>query len=161
MLLIRNKHDRLLSTEGPSKAVVHRFAIHLYESNLHFPLGNLLTKHHQYFNVTPGLARGTIEPFFGNYVKIIYIGWKRLFDGWIKFNCDGACKGNILTLDCGGLICNSNEQWIKGYAKNIGSCDALQSKDGYIPWLGRWDLIVYCEEWLQNPYRYDYKYLSF
>jgi hypothetical protein len=26
--------------------------------------------------------------------KIVYIGWKRPIDSWVKLNCDGTCKSN-------------------------------------------------------------------
>ena len=45
-----------------------------------------------------------------------------------KLNSDGACKGNNGISGCGGLFRNSDERWIKGYTKKIGSCDSFHAK---------------------------------
>ena len=60
--------------------------------------------------------------------EIIYIGWKRPPEGWIKLNSDGACKRNNEGSGYGGLLRNPDGHWIKGYIKKIGSCDALHAE---------------------------------
>jgi len=59
---------------------------------------------------------------------IIYIGWKRRREGWIKLNNDGACKDMGVIVGCGGLFRDSDSRWIKGYTKKIGACDALHAE---------------------------------
>ncbi|CAJ2653897.1 unnamed protein product [Trifolium pratense] len=58
----------------------------------------------------------------------IFIGWKRPREGWIKLNCDGAFKNSLGLAGCGGLFRNSGGRWIKGYARKIGTCDALSAE---------------------------------
>jgi ribonuclease HI len=60
--------------------------------------------------------------------EIVYIGWKRPLDGWVKLNCDGACKGNGELAGCGGLLRQSDGTWIKGFSRKIGACDALHAE---------------------------------
>jgi ribonuclease HI len=60
--------------------------------------------------------------------EIIYIGWKRPQEGWIKLNSDGACKDMGVIAGCGGLFRDSDGRWIKGYTKKIGACDALHAE---------------------------------
>jgi hypothetical protein len=52
--------------------------------------------------------------------EMIYIGWKKPLEGWIKLNIDGACKRGGESSGCGGLFCNSDGRWIKGYFNKIG-----------------------------------------
>ena len=47
---------------------------------------------------------------------------------WIKLNNDGACKGNVGYSGCGGLFCDSDERWLKGYIQKVGVCDALHAE---------------------------------
>jgi ribonuclease HI len=61
-------------------------------------------------------------------IDTIYIGWKCPREGWIKLNCDGAHKSSINLSGCGGLLRNSNGTFLKGYARKIGSCDALHAE---------------------------------
>ncbi|GAU25598.1 hypothetical protein TSUD_260320 [Trifolium subterraneum] len=55
----------------------------------------------------------------------IFIGWKRPREGWIKLNCDGAFRNSLGLAGCGGLFRDSDGRWIQGYARKIGTCDAL------------------------------------
>jgi len=68
-----------------------------------------------------------LQPFHNGpqLTKSIYVGWKRLQEGWIKLNSDDACKDRGKIADCGGLFHDSDGRWIKGYTKKIGACDAL------------------------------------
>ena len=58
----------------------------------------------------------------------IYIGWKRPHGDWVKLNCGGAYKESVDIAGCGGLIRDSNGQWLKGYVRKIGTCDALYAE---------------------------------
>jgi len=62
------------------------------------------------------------------HTETIYIGWKYPQEGWIKLNCDGACKENGDRSGCGGLLRDANGRWIKGFVRKIGACDALHAK---------------------------------
>ena len=46
--------------------------------------------------------------------KTVYIEWKRPSNGWVKVNCDGACKGKGELAGCGGILCKYDGGWIKG-----------------------------------------------
>ncbi|MCH88942.1 ribonuclease H protein [Trifolium medium] len=73
--------------------------------------------------------RSTHLPHSGLQLKdTIYIGWKKTPEGWIKLNCDGACKGGGESSGCGGLFRNSDGRWMKGYIKKIGVCDAFHAE---------------------------------
>ncbi|WJX23235.1 hypothetical protein P8452_12461 [Trifolium repens] len=58
----------------------------------------------------------------------IYIGWNRPRGDWVKLNCDGAYKESLDLAGCGGLIRDSGGQWLIGYARKIGMCDALHAE---------------------------------
>ena len=60
--------------------------------------------------------------------ETIYVGWDKPSEGWIKLNCDGACKGGGENSGCGGLLRNSDARWLKGYIRKIGVCDALHAE---------------------------------
>ncbi|GAU14826.1 hypothetical protein TSUD_50380 [Trifolium subterraneum] len=49
-------------------------------------------------------------------------------EGWIKLNCDGSQNDWVSLAGCGGLLRDSNDKWIKGYSRKIGSCDALHAE---------------------------------
>ncbi|XP_024626768.1 uncharacterized protein [Medicago truncatula] len=70
--------------------------------------------------------------------EIIYIGWKRSHEGWIKLNSDGACKNMGIIFGCGGLFRDLDGRWVKCYTKKIRACDALHAEMwGYI-WVWTW-----------------------
>jgi len=60
--------------------------------------------------------------------ETIYIGWKKSPEDWIKLNHDGACKGSGEYSGCGGLFCDSEGRWLRGYIQKIGVCDALHAE---------------------------------
>ena len=62
------------------------------------------------------------------HTETIYIGWKYPQVGWIKLNCDGACKENGDCSGCRGLLRDANGRWIKGFVRKIGACDALHAE---------------------------------
>jgi len=61
-------------------------------------------------------------------MKTVYIRWKRLSNGWVKLNCDRACKGKGELAGCGRILCQSDGRWIKGFSRKIGACDALHAE---------------------------------
>ena len=50
----------------------------------------------------------------------IQVSWTKPLEGWFKLNTDGALAGNPGKARGGGLIRDSNEHWVKGYARSIG-----------------------------------------
>ncbi|GAU11643.1 hypothetical protein TSUD_334560 [Trifolium subterraneum] len=67
----------------------------------------------------------TQHPLNIHQCNTVFIGWNKPREGWIKLNCDGAYKDSLGLAGCGGLFRNSDGRWIKGYARKIGTCDAL------------------------------------
>ncbi|KAK2382454.1 TMV resistance protein N [Trifolium repens] len=51
------------------------------------------------------------------------IGWNRPEGDWIKLNTDGASRRNN-SAGCGGLLRNSNGQWLGGFSRHLGTCNA-------------------------------------
>jgi len=49
-------------------------------------------------------------------------------DGWVKLNCDGACKGNEELAGYDRLLHQPDGKWIKGFSRKIGACDALHAE---------------------------------
>jgi L1 cell adhesion molecule like protein len=58
-----------------------------------------------------------------SYKEVAHIGWKRPEGDWIMLNTDGASRGNSVA-GCGGLLRNSNGQWLGGFSHHLGSCNA-------------------------------------
>ncbi|MCI08269.1 putative non-LTR retroelement reverse transcriptase [Trifolium medium] len=54
---------------------------------------------------------------------LVLIGWKPPPNGWVKLNSDGSCKDNGIA-GCGGIIRGSDGEWLGGFAKCIGRCNA-------------------------------------
>jgi ribonuclease HI len=55
---------------------------------------------------------------------VALIKWHAPKEGFIKINTDGACRSDQLT-GCGGVIRGSHGEWIRGFAKNVGRCNAF------------------------------------
>jgi ribonuclease HI len=55
---------------------------------------------------------------------VALIKWNPPREGYIKLNTDGACKSGQLA-GCGGVIRGSQGEWIHGFAKNVGKCNAF------------------------------------
>ena len=49
-------------------------------------------------------------------------------EGWVKINIDGASKRELKLASCGGLIRNSNGDWICGFAWKLGFCTAIKAE---------------------------------
>ncbi|KAF7842172.1 putative non-LTR retroelement reverse transcriptase [Senna tora] len=56
------------------------------------------------------------------------VKWKHPETDWVKVNVDGACKIGYDRAACGGVIRDSEGRFIAGFAKNLGSCDALAAE---------------------------------
>ena len=48
--------------------------------------------------------------------------------GWYKLNSDGASIGNPGKAGGGGLICDSQGKWVKGYMRKIGMATSVEAK---------------------------------
>ena len=48
--------------------------------------------------------------------------WDRPSVNWVKVNCDGSWNPNIQHAGAGGVIRNSNENWISGFEVNCENC---------------------------------------
>jgi ribonuclease HI len=53
----------------------------------------------------------------------IDITWQQPEEGWVVLNTDGASRRDVAA-GCGGLLHNSNGQWICGFSRHIGMCSA-------------------------------------
>lgn len=53
------------------------------------------------------------------------LSWTPLPLNWIKINTDGSIMGNLGPAGCGGLLRDSQGQWIIGFIRNIGDTTAL------------------------------------
>lgn len=59
---------------------------------------------------------------------IALVKWKQSEEGWIKLNSDGACKGDDSQARCGGLFRDSTGNWLYGFTKRLGTCNALHAE---------------------------------
>jgi hypothetical protein len=62
------------------------------------------------------------------HTETIFVGWKHPQEGWVKLNCDGACKENVNRAGCGGLLRDTNGKWLKEFVRKIGVCNALHAE---------------------------------
>jgi ribonuclease HI len=53
-----------------------------------------------------------------------YIKWKPPKENYVKLNTDGACKEGR-TAGCGGVIRGNQGEWLGGFAKGVGYCNAF------------------------------------
>ncbi|CAL1409286.1 unnamed protein product [Linum trigynum] len=56
------------------------------------------------------------------------IGWKPPPVGWLKLNTDGAAQGHGGEIGAGGVIRNSNGDWIKGFVCRIGAGSVIMAE---------------------------------
>ncbi|GAU18198.1 hypothetical protein TSUD_249000 [Trifolium subterraneum] len=63
-----------------------------------------------------------------NQHETIFIGWRKHREGWVKLNCDGSQNDRLGLAGCGGLLRNSDDNWLKGYSRKLGNCDALHAE---------------------------------
>lgn len=62
------------------------------------------------------------------HLDTIYIGWKKPHEDYVKLNSNGAYKEPLDLAGCGGLFRDAISQWITGYARKIGTCDASHAE---------------------------------
>jgi hypothetical protein len=63
------------------------------------------------------------------------VSWKPPAEGMVKLNTDGASKEGKIA-GCGGIFRGSDRQWLRGFAKSIGNCNAFIAKlRGVFEWL--------------------------
>ena len=48
------------------------------------------------------------------------VRWEKSQAGWKKLNTDGASKGNLGLVGCGGVVRDENGRWIAGFSRHIG-----------------------------------------
>ncbi|GAU24728.1 hypothetical protein TSUD_355570 [Trifolium subterraneum] len=63
-----------------------------------------------------------------NQHETIFIGWRKPREGWVKLNCDGSQNDGLGLVGCSGLLRNSDGNWLKGYSRKLGNCDALHAE---------------------------------
>lgn len=51
--------------------------------------------------------------------------WMSAVGDWLTIDFDGAVNKNRFT-GCGGIIRNAQDDWLGGFSRNIGSCNAFQ-----------------------------------
>ncbi|KAE8709893.1 hypothetical protein F3Y22_tig00110328pilonHSYRG00785 [Hibiscus syriacus] len=54
--------------------------------------------------------------------------WEPPPSGWVKLNSDGARHKGTGRTACGGVIRNSNRQWVMGYSRAIGICSFFDAE---------------------------------
>ncbi|MCH79274.1 putative non-LTR retroelement reverse transcriptase [Trifolium medium] len=54
---------------------------------------------------------------------VIQVGWNHPEGDWIMLNTDGASRRSDLA-GCGGLLRNSNGQWLGGFSHHLGCCNS-------------------------------------
>ena len=52
--------------------------------------------------------------------RSIPVRWEKPISNWSKLNSDGSCIKSLGLAGSGGLIRNSDEEWIMGYSRKIG-----------------------------------------
>ena len=48
------------------------------------------------------------------------VRWEKSQAGWKKLNTNGASKGNLGLVGCGGVVRDENGRWIAGFSRRIG-----------------------------------------
>ncbi|XP_028754982.1 uncharacterized protein LOC114714409 [Neltuma alba] len=57
------------------------------------------------------------------------IKWRRPGEDWIKCNVDGAVNTISGQAACGGVLRNSQGEWIAGFSKYLGKCSAIEAEE--------------------------------
>ena len=55
---------------------------------------------------------------------VVEVGWEKPPMGWVKLNTDGSAIGSTGRASGGGVIRNHEGQWLKGYARPLGSSNS-------------------------------------
>ncbi|KAK4252647.1 hypothetical protein QN277_014392 [Acacia crassicarpa] len=56
-------------------------------------------------------------------------GWEKPPHGWLKLNVDGASTIQSSKAGCGGVIRDCLGNWVVGFAKSIGDCNASNAEE--------------------------------
>ena len=67
----------------------------------------------------------------------VQISWKKPLAGWMKLNTDGVVFGNSIQVGGGGVIRDSNGEWVAGFVRKLGSMSSILAelwalKDGLL-----------------------------
>lgn len=60
--------------------------------------------------------------------KLSMVRWNRPSNGWVKLNTDGLALGNPGRASGGGLIHDSDGQWVKGFTRNIDYATSVEAE---------------------------------
>jgi len=55
----------------------------------------------------------------------VQISWKKPLTGWMKLNTDGAAFGNPIQVGGGGVLRDSNGDWVVGFIRKLGSMSSV------------------------------------
>lgn len=58
----------------------------------------------------------------------IAVNWNPPPAGYLKVNVDGAFYSSLGKAACGGLICDSNGAFVKGFVCNLGVCSVIKAE---------------------------------
>ena len=50
---------------------------------------------------------------------VVLVGWEKPLRGWLKLNTDGSAMKNLDRAGGGGLICDHDGAWLKGFARGL------------------------------------------
>lgn len=56
------------------------------------------------------------------------IGWSPPPLNWVTLNTDGSVRGLNFSASSGGILRDSQDKWVFGYGRNIGSCSVLKAE---------------------------------
>lgn len=56
------------------------------------------------------------------------VSWIKPIASWMKINVDRASRGAMHHRGVACVIRDEEERWIKGAARNLGSCSTMQAK---------------------------------
>ncbi|GAU26920.1 hypothetical protein TSUD_05900 [Trifolium subterraneum] len=80
----------------------------------------------------------------GNYANI-EINWKKLLNGWVKCNSDGAVMSARHKAACSGVIRDESGAWISGVARSVGYCSVLMAEHSSTCLGQRFSTYIYME----------------
>ena len=55
----------------------------------------------------------------------IQISWKKPMTGWVKLNTDGAVFANLIKVRGGGVLRDSNGDWVVRFMRKLGSMSSI------------------------------------
>ncbi|KAF7835990.1 ribonuclease H [Senna tora] len=72
---------------------------------------------HLYLECSESISKGHIS-----------VGWKPPPLGWWKLNTNGSCQGSMNQIGGGGILRDSNGNWVHGFAKFFGEGNSLMAE---------------------------------